>query len=199
MVVKVLAMLSSPASVRGLYVASDARPVSPQPEAHTSKMETFKGPTGANLSTADPLAKGAMLALSDAWPRALPFNELLESARSHARVAPDASHAEYLGQVLLTLCAGGLAHLHARPRAFVAEPGERPMASSLARVQAEASPTVTTLNGDTIALPDAPARRILSQLAGTRDRAEIASGASCTPAQLDTALREWGRAGLLVR
>ena len=188
-----------PANVRGLYVASDARPVSPQPEVHTSKVESFKGPTGANVATSDPLAKGAMTALADAWPRTLRFDELVESARSGARVGADTSHQDHLAQILLTLCAGGLVQLHARPRAALRDVADPPLASPLARVQAGEGATVTTLDGVTLRLQDPALRQLLPLLDGTRDRAALRVQWPAAPAALDRALAELGRAGLMLR
>ena len=204
-----LARPPAPASVRGLYVASDARPVAPQPELHTPKLESFKAPSQANVTTGDALVKGALAALAGAWPRAMRVDdELLGAARSGARLAAESSHVEQLGQALLTLCAGGLVRLHARPRAVVIDPPERPLASPLARAQAADGPAVTTLDGETLRLESALGRRLLQLLDGTRDRAALlsalaagagaAGGAPVTSASLDAALRDFGRAGLLV-
>jgi SAM-dependent methyltransferase len=188
----------APANVRGLYVASDAGPVSPHPEVHTPKMESFRAPSGADVSSPDPLAKGAMVALAGAWPRALRFEELLEAARSRAQVRTDESHDDHLARILLTLCAGGLVQLHARPRAATADVCERPLASPLARVQAAIGATVTTLDGLTLRLENATVRQLLTRLDGTRDRAELRAGWTDSTIALDAALLELGRAGLLL-
>ena len=188
----------APASVRGLHVASDAHPVSAQPEVHTSKMESFKCPSGANVSSPDPLAKGAIVALAGAWPRALRFEELLDVARSMAHVRADAAHEDHLAQVLLTLCAGGLVQLHARPRAALTEPGERPLASPLARVQAVDGATVTTLDGVTLRLENAAVRQLVPCLDGTRNLAELRARWTGPADAFDRALLELGRAGLIL-
>jgi SAM-dependent methyltransferase len=187
-----------PSSVRRLYVSSDARPASAQPEVETSKVESFKCPSGANVSTPDPLAKGAMAALARAWPRALRFDQLIDAARSLAHVRADASHEEHLTRTLLTLCAGGLVQLHARPRAVLANVSDRPVASPLARVQASVGGPVTTLGGATLRLENAPVRQLVARLDGTRDEAELRAQWTGPADAFDKTLLELGRAGLIL-
>lgn len=197
----------APANVRGLFVASSTRPVSPQPELRGNTMETFKGPTHAQVSTSSPLAKAALVVLSELWPAAVTFDNLLESARSRAQVARADTDADYLAQILLSLCAGGLLQFHARPRPVVLQPADRPLASPLARVQSETGDSLTTLLGETMRVEVALGRRLVQLLDGTRDRAALLTALSDPPApasaqlrsQLESKLTELGIAGVLIR
>jgi len=63
--------------------------------------------------------------------------------------------------------------LFAAPPALAASPGERPVASPLARIQARAGDAVTTLLHTSVELRDPIGRRLLALLDGTRDRAAL--------------------------
>src|SRR5207237_9098968 len=65
--------------------------------------------------------------------------------------------------------------LHVHPTPLVREPGERPLASPLARLQARSSEEITTLSHSRVRLPDAQARRLLTLLDGTRDRGALST------------------------
>jgi methyltransferase-like protein/2-polyprenyl-3-methyl-5-hydroxy-6-metoxy-1,4-benzoquinol methylase len=188
-----------PTSVRKLHVASSARPVSAVPQLQTSKVESFKGPTGAEVSTNNPLAKAAMVALSQRWPGSITFDELFNTAKEGAQVRADEADADHLAQIMLSLCAGGLVEFHSRPLPFVAAPAHRPLASPLARAQAAGPGLLTTLNGTSIRFEGSLARKLVQLLDGTRDGAAILSALPGTsPQQLASKLVDLGRLGLLV-
>jgi hypothetical protein len=80
-----------------------------------------------------------------------------------------------LGQSLLTCytSASSLVELHVHPPRLALIPGERPLATPLARLQATRGNQVTNLRHELVGLGDFE-RHVLRHLDGTRDRAALA-------------------------
>ena len=115
----------------------------------------------------------------------------------------DAQAAILASDVLKSFCAGA-AELHALGPAFVIEPGARPQASPVARLQAARGAHVTNMRHEMVGIDDAD-RRLLSLLDGSLDRAAIAAQAfprqrPKSPSEaLDDALARLARQALLVQ
>src|SRR5262249_45391654 len=140
----------SPEQLTPFHVASRARPVSPEPDVRSDKVEQFKVAGSATLSTPDPLAKACMVYLAEVWPRAVPFETLRAEARAQLGpgAGPDTADQDrqVLGaQLLYCYTSSGLVELWLQPPRFTTEVTSRPVASPLARLQAEAGGTVTNL------------------------------------------------------
>ncbi len=160
-----------PDRVAGLHVASPAQPVSAA-DLRPGVVEQFRGTDGVTLSARDPVVKAAMRYLAEAWPRAVPFGQLLEEARGRLGDAAGAEDARLLGESLLSFYAQAstrLVELHACPPRFAAEVSERPAASPLARLQAEKGNQVTNLRHELMTLQEFD-RQLLRLLDGQRDR-----------------------------
>jgi len=78
-----------------------------------------------------------------------------------------------LGEMLLRAYAGGIIELHLHPPQFTLQPGERPIASPLVRLQSRDSDKVTNLRHHTIQIEDSLGRLLLQLLDGSRDRAML--------------------------
>jgi hypothetical protein len=117
--------------------------------------------------------------LGEQWPRSLPFGELLAAARSTAGAdaarleGPPESHAGGVAEALLAAHAAGLVEFRTRDPALVTDVSPRPVASPLARLQADAGPVVTNLLGTGVKLEGSLARQLLVRLDGSRDRAAL--------------------------
>jgi hypothetical protein len=86
----------------------------------------------------DPLVKAAMHELLAAWPRALPWRELLTAARARlGRPSADEfdGEAARLAEFALAGYGAELVELHLYQPAWAVPPNERPVLSPLARVQ----------------------------------------------------------------
>ena len=113
--------------------------------------------------------------------------------------------AEFLTAVWMT----GMIELQGHKPNCLETVGEYPKACPLARLQARLGPTVTTRRHDTMRLEDAPSRKLLELLDGSRDRTQIADAmmASFPPDQrpspdalragLDRNLERLAKAGIL--
>jgi SAM-dependent methyltransferase len=212
--------------VEQLSVASPVAPATDRPDLRPGAVEEFRGPRGALIQIDLPLAKAALLELGAAWPRRLPFHEL--RSRADARLAglglPPAGEggdqSRALAEILLESYGAGVLQLHEFMPPLVLEPGERPTASPLVRLQIERDdgPYVSTLLHTPLRIEDPFGRYALTLLDGTRDRpallralrrqarqkrgadptTEQAPSIDLSPASVDAQLRELGRRGLLI-
>jgi SAM-dependent methyltransferase len=184
----------APQLVRRLYASSVARPIEEGAPGSASGQGTstargrrvveFQGPRGAAMRTDHPVAIAALEHLSDMWPQAAAFGELLRAARG--RVAAEVSavgrrgagpapnrEAEALAEILLAAFGAGLVELHVQPPSLLARATDRPVASPVARLQSETQNGVTNLRHTTVKVEDDVGRRLLQLLDGTRDRAAL--------------------------
>lgn len=167
---------ATPARVRRLHALSAARPVSESPDLGPGRSEAFRNPRGGTFSSSHPLAKIVLVALAEAWPRALGFDELLARAGAEGQ---DGEVETVLADLLGSFAWSGVAELHALPPACIGASGAGggagtfPRAALLARRQAEAGLLVTNQHRRVVQLDDPMARFLLVHLDGSRDRAAL--------------------------
>ena len=175
----------------GLAVSSPARP-----EGQDGRFVT---PDGVKMSTSDPLVIAMMSELSDRWPSAVPFADLL--ARAGRRASMDPIPDEAAGQLRGLLLEAYLARvvlLNGLVMPVSGRASERPVASPLARAQSEAGlPVLSTLLPSNRAIEAPLERRVLALLDGSRDRRALADELREAPEALDAALDQLAAAGLL--
>jgi methyltransferase-like protein/trans-aconitate methyltransferase len=169
-----------PERVSSLCVASRARPVADHPDINTVSVEQFRSPDGATLSTDHPVSKASLLYLAEIWPRAVSFEDLLSAA--YSRLGKDAEtdsisldqDTTVLGANLLRAYSYSiqLVELHVHIPPLVSEVSECPVASPVARVQAQDSTTVTNLWHNRVHL-DPLQRHLLCHLDGIHNRVAL--------------------------
>ena len=150
-----------PAAVRYMLVASSLQPRG----GEKGRLQKFTGSQGGSLTVDHPFVKRALTRLGGAWPRPVAFTALAAGATPSDEAA--------LAHALLRAHAGGLAELHVWAPELPDTPGNRPVATALARLQAEQGPDVTTLRHETVHLDDERSRRLVTLLDGTRDRSAL--------------------------
>lgn len=200
-----------PERVAQLSASSQARPSSAEPGVRSTAAEEFNFPKGGKMSTNHPLAKAAILHLGRIWPQAVPFAELLRTARTVAgrddpdAGAPIAEDANWLSDMSLRLFAADFVELCVHAPKFVSTVSERPAASPLVHAQVRAGLSVANLRHGSISVDDEAARHLLLMLDGTRDRqqllAEIRSQLAegeVTAGQLERKLEELAKMAVLV-
>jgi SAM-dependent methyltransferase len=148
-------------------VSSEARPQAESPNPDPAATERFDTPGKLRFTTDDPALRAAMWRLWQARPAAVTFADLL------AAVPPSADAADRLAAELLQLYLGDIVMLHRRPPALVTEPGPRPCASRLARLQAARGDERVHNLRHKPAEPDPFAGYLLPLLDGSRDRAGL--------------------------
>jgi SAM-dependent methyltransferase len=166
-----------PARVSRLFAATHAKPASGAPDLSPGVAVKFERTNGGTVTTDHPLVKAALLHLSERWPQAVGFEELLDAARVRAGVgaggAARAEHARLLSESLHEMYAVDLVELHACPFDFTPEIGERPCVSRLARTQLARGPMVACQRHVNVRFDDELARAMLLLADGTRDRAAM--------------------------
>ncbi len=178
--------------LRDLWIAGAARPADNQPDLDSSTPVRFQLAAGAAISIDDPGLKTALFQIGQAWPCPIAGSELPDH--------PD------INEGLLQLFTAGHLDLTAGPSPFAQVPGERPIASALARLQlAKGESALCSLDHALVSFEDEESRRFLALLDGTRTR-EMLTELTITPtrgsaeagALVDLQLKGLARLGLLV-
>jgi methyltransferase-like protein/2-polyprenyl-3-methyl-5-hydroxy-6-metoxy-1,4-benzoquinol methylase len=184
--------LLKPEQLQSLYLGSHAQPTTADPDIHAVSVVRFKGEDGASLAVDHPLTKAAMLTLAEAWPRAIPFDELI--AMACARLADDRSLGRegadlsldkaIVGANLLKAYgySGSLAELHVQAPKLTTVIGECPRASAVARYQAQHGVRVTNLRHERVILDELD-RHLYACLDGQHDRVALVQSLLEGPAQ----------------
>jgi SAM-dependent methyltransferase len=165
------------------------------------KLAGFRLSSRARIQVADPasaapphggeaLPQAVLDALDAAAPGALTLDELA------ARVP--GSDRGFLQRLCWAAACAGAIQLHAYAPRLVTAPGERPVASAVARAQLERGDTVTNLRHDAVNLDDALARRLVPLLDGSRDRAALAAALGDPADAIEARLAHLAKLALLV-
>jgi methyltransferase-like protein len=163
-----------PEMLATFHASALARPLSAQPEVRSSAVEQFRADsdgTGPTVSVSLPILKAALVCLFEAWPRALAFNDLWTAIgeRLGPAAGAESNGRTLLAEGLLYCYLSNLVALHVHPPTFAQEPGPRPTASPLARLQAATATRVTNLRHRLVNLSDLE-RVVLPHLDGNHDR-----------------------------
>jgi methyltransferase-like protein len=152
--------------LRTLHLGSSARPVVERPNVDAPGIvEEFRGRGDSTMSTDHPLAKAAMLHLGQVWPRVIGFDDLL---RNIGRRGDNAAETGSLLDILLAAYTAGFIELHTHAPHFALEPGPRPTASPVARLQLEHGSFVASLRHTSVCIEDDLGRLLLRLMDGTR-------------------------------
>ena len=163
-----------PDCLRLLHVASSARPVQEPVNITSDENVSYRSASGMTMATNRPLLKAAMQLLQQQYPATLPFDSLRAQAREALGAqATDpktiAEDTQILAVGLLNCYMGSdLVELHGMPITFVRQPGPKPVAYQLARLQA-AKGMVTSFRHEVVRLSDLD-RHLIPMLDGTNDR-----------------------------
>lgn len=172
----------------GLWACAEIELLKREPEGFV-----LRAGTGAEFSTPDRWLVDLLVALGRAYPRSLPLSEL-------------ATNPEIAG-ALIRLFVSNIVTLSTSPSCFAVNPGERPVASPLARAQAAAGEThLASLRHKPVKMEDATSRAFVMLMDGTRTLADLArdlaSRTGATPKaiaeHMPKVLAEMARQGLLV-
>jgi len=161
--------------------------------------ERFVAPSGASMTTTNPLVSAAMHELCDCWPESVVFDELLRRVTRRVGVETLAEVVvQQLRGVVLEAYLGQLVFLYGCAMPARARTGERPRASALARAQCRAGRTVlTTLLGTNCTIDNDLAHQLLPLLDGQRDPEALAGALGVERADMNEALTGLAGQGLL--
>ncbi len=199
-----------PGLLCGMHIAGDIRAASPAPELASRKSELFLGPKESEVETDHPLVKAVFAKLGALWPASRAFRALLThslEATGRAGETATAEETEELASALLQAHWAGFVEFHMHPARMVAEPGEKPRASALARVQLTQGDRASSLRHEIVEVRDPMGKALLRLMDGTRDRAALKaaldeistdSEGAVSLARLDENLRKLARLALVV-
>lgn len=159
-----------PERMRRFHAASPVRPDTESPDVRSQAGVTFRGKRDQTFTVNHPPTKALLVALSEAWPRPLGFEDLRNRAGDLLGAGVEE---ELAADILFSLYAGGFLDLHLLPPVCTERISERPMASPLARREAALSPFVTNQRRHVLKLDDDLARVVLLHLDGAHDRAAL--------------------------
>jgi methyltransferase-like protein/predicted O-methyltransferase YrrM len=163
-------------AVMGLYATSRAVPDSTEPELEAGSVEQFRDAKhNVAFATEHPVTKAALLHLSRVWPKAVAVDELLAVARDRLGAGGlDEDDAAVLSANLLRAYSytKELASLHVFAPPVAAAAGARPVATPMARWQAERGNYVTNQYHEGVVV-DPASRYLLPLLDGTRNHAAL--------------------------
>jgi len=169
-----------PARVREL--SASAYGVYKEEQAGISdQAETFQGEKGVSITTAHPLSKAAMRVLAENWPNRLPFAELESFSRSMfsseasttAQTEEIEKGSSAIAEMLLAGATAEIVNLHISPARYTTSVSEKPVASQLARAQADVDANVTTLRHRSLTLSSL-GQHMIKLLDGKHDHAKLA-------------------------
>jgi methyltransferase-like protein/2-polyprenyl-3-methyl-5-hydroxy-6-metoxy-1,4-benzoquinol methylase len=187
-----------------LLFASPLRETSRKPDGKI----TFKNQQGhGSVETDYALMVAAIQRLEQIWPRAESFDDLLKNVITQLPKESAAEARSDLMEVLFVLISKTLVQCRTQDLPVPATVSNRPIASALARVQAENGTTVTTLMHTHIEMEDRRTREFLRLLDGSHDRRALAGwlrkgapgiSVDAMLKEVNKHLQEFCRLGLLV-
>jgi SAM-dependent methyltransferase len=165
-----LELAMKPERMRRFHAASPVRPEAEAPDVRSAAAERFRGERDLTFAVSHSATKAVLVALAEAWPRALAFGELAGRA---GELLGEAVEEALLADILFSLYGGGFLELHLLPPACTGRVSERPVALPLARREAALGPLVTNAQRRVLRLEDEAVRALLRLLDGTRDHAAL--------------------------
>ena len=155
----------TPERVEPLLLLATTRPTVAIEDWTSHAPVEFKTAQGVPVTCTEPFTKAFYQVLGEHFPHGLRYSELREEIVSRTGAVDDSK----LMRVLVASFSGGVVDVRSHKFTFAEQVSERPVASALARVQAELGNSVASLNLGTHNLPDGLVRTLVPLLDGTRD------------------------------
>ena len=149
--------------VRRMWIASPLHKFGVEADG-TTEFRLIRG--AGSIKTNHPVTIATLERLQDIWPRAEWFENLLAAPASEENRAG-------LAAALLKIASMGLVDLRTHEIAVATRVSERPMASRLARMEAEEGDVIATLLHRSIHMEDELGRSFVKLLDGTRDHGAL--------------------------
>lgn len=165
----------APDFVKQFFLSGSTEPVDASWNLTDDSPMQFKNREQSEVAASQPLVKAALLCLGKAWPGALTYAQLLAGSLAlleSAGTVADSDEQDLLATISELASGGEIMLLHTLPK-LATTISDRPVVSLLARMQAEAGPSVTNLLHQRVWLTDVRARHFAKLLDGTRTHEEI--------------------------
>jgi methyltransferase-like protein/SAM-dependent methyltransferase len=168
-----------PSDLNGLHISTTLCSAEKDANLQTSKPFKFSVPgTDRAVTITHPLAKAAIISLTQVAPESLPYEKLLAQSRQLVDQRTVVSKRQFdeenqeFGKTILKFYVNGFVDLHMCVPSFSTSRVNKPVASRIARAQLLTSEIVTTLRHGRILLNPIE-RHILKCLDGNQDRGQI--------------------------
>ena len=171
----------SSAVLKHFYIASSLQPVA----GIAKPLQQFANNQGS-VSTEQPIIQLALHYLSQRWPKAVAFTELVTQIKSNQSYTEVQEPVNILAEALFNCYTKGLIECYTYPPPLVITITTYPQASSLARWQIQQSPKVTNQRGEVVTIENGICLRLLPYLDGSHDKSALLKR-----------LNEWVEQGLL--
>ncbi len=163
--------------LKNMHLSSLVRPESATPDLVGEGQEHFTGEDGAGITTNHPVFKIALASLYEAWPKTVPYAELIATTVQKlqgSRYPATSLEVEAMFAERLIRCyMSNLIAIHTWAPPMALAVSERPLASPLARYQAEKGfPLLTNLRHRMVKIQTMD-RFVLPKLDGQHDRSAL--------------------------
>ena len=162
------------ARVPELAVSGKAKPDPDPCDLAAGAAVSFANKNGAMARTDLPIAKAALTVLAPLWPGRVWFADLVKLAAAALGRAPTPADADDLAGFLVRVWETGLVELHGHVPRYAAEVSARPVASPIARLMLRTGSIAATVFLTPMLFDDAPSRRMVQLLDGTRTLDDVA-------------------------
>jgi SAM-dependent methyltransferase len=188
-----------PSHVWPMYISGSGSVQEPPVDFTKGVPTTFLSRDKAPVTTPLPLLKAAIVELTERWPVATSFDELLAACCRRLDIDADDHERTLLGRaILLVLTTSDMLEASLEPSRFTIAPSDKPLVSPLAREQAKLRDLVTTGRHESARLTPEE-QHAIHALNGTNDAADLAR---LTKTNLETAHRvidRFARLAILLR
>jgi SAM-dependent methyltransferase/methyltransferase-like protein len=163
-------------SLSPYHLSANVREVALPEQEKRPGVDSFEFTAGVRVSIDLDSCKAALRALSRAWPASIAHRELVAQALGGIGPATDSEReAARLNEALIAIFKAGLLDIHLEPPQVTNTISERPVASRLARWQAETSCEVTDLLHRAVTLDGLVVRKFVCLMDGTRNAEALLS------------------------
>ncbi len=165
--------------LRQVRIASPLRPVSEKPELSSAKHESFVGEKDEKIEINHPLTKAAFVHLGKIWARSIRFDELITASRTLLAAESGADFEitekdeEILTEILFQIFCSGMLRLNVHEPFYTTEVSEKPLASPIARWQAQRGNSISTLLCTSVVVQDNLGLELVCLLDGTRNHRQL--------------------------
>jgi methyltransferase-like protein len=197
-----LAPALNPDALAHLWIAG-ALVAESKPQFNDNEVMVFRTARGTKVKVMEAIPTAVYLALGDAYPRGLRYEELLSRALKSVNIDRESLPEDVEGKIvrmILSSYVNGVIELRPYQPELPTAISERPIASTLARKQAAADGSVVSCLLESNPMTDAFPRQLLRLLDGTRDRERLRRdmGSAISDEQIAAGLELLRRSAMLI-
>jgi methyltransferase-like protein/2-polyprenyl-3-methyl-5-hydroxy-6-metoxy-1,4-benzoquinol methylase len=163
--------------LEGMFLSGSYRREEGPEDLRSKEPTKYRGHTGSTVSTPEPVLKATFEALTSAWPGGMPVEELGDRVAERLKLPPakrDEAFRKDLCRRMITCYLNDAVELSVHQWRATGSISALPIASPIARLQAESGNEVTTVRHTSLRLPP-EVQIVLPLMDGSRDHATLAA------------------------